>query len=194
MLAKSSIRRIARSASRALSALLLVVILTGAFPQQSQAASSSSVKEARVQCALYHQIQKGETWEKVARLYGVSVTELKDANPWQRFKEGHFLCIPSINVIVKDPDIYFEAVVYMHRWVYVHATGLPKNQRYRVNIRARKSDYFTHLGYVRSNDKGVIEKHFRIPAYLQHAWVYQVCLKNVDYGYLICDTAHHWRD
>ena len=179
--------RVFSRGTRAFSALLLLVVFLNAIPQPAQAAPLPAKT-----CVLYYQIEHGDTWTSVARKYGISTQELKDANPYVIFNEGRFLCIPRIALTVINPDIEFRAWIFM-RWVYVEGKGLPKNHRYTVKARTQPFEPWVHLGTVRINDKGQFSRHFRIPSLWDHAWRIEVCIKDIDYNCVLCTRATHWR-
>jgi hypothetical protein len=177
---------------RLLSALLLLAVFGMALPQPAQAAPSSVVGR---HCALYYQIDKGETWSSIARSFGISVGTLRDANQYAKFKEGKFLCIPWINILIFNPKIDFHAALYLDRWVVVWGDNLPKKHTYYVNFRLHRDDPFIRLGTVRTNDKGVLEKYLKLPWYLvqnRYPRYMEVCLKDIEHGCTICTWVMPW--
>ena len=145
--------------------------------------------QAAITCQSYHTVVQGETLDKIASQYGVSATDLASANGItdSAAKVGVSICIPGVPA---PYGIHFKVSVYNHKTATYSGYGFPKTHAYLIKVRpAGSADNWHKIKNIKPNSSGKISGSFTLPTDLRSVRRIQVCLKEVNHGYLVCHTA-----
>lgn len=175
--------------------LTLLAFLLMTLPAPAQAVASPESAAVKIKCNCWYQIEKGDTLRKIARIFGISVRELADANhitTSTKLKVGQILCIPRIAFTKIYPKASFTGSVALKR-LYINGSNFPAKEKYFVRIRLRNQTTWTMLGMLTTDKNGKFETNFRIPNRFQEATRFEVCLKHTLKGYTVCNyVARVW--
>jgi hypothetical protein len=146
--------------------------------------------QAAVTCSSYHTVKAGESLAKIASLYDVSATELAAANGITDgvTSVGSSICIPGIPI---PTTIHWTASVKYHKTVSYSGYGFPKAHAYLLKVRkAGVVGGWYKIRNVKPTSAGKISGTFTLPEALRCVSRVQVCLKEVNRGYIVCYTAN----
>jgi hypothetical protein len=145
--------------------------------------------QAAITCQKYHTVAQGETLDKIAREYGVSATELASVNGITdgALTVGASICIQGVPA---PYGIHFKASIKYHKTVTYSGYGFPKTHAYLIKVRPAGSlDNWYKIKNIKPNSSGKISGNFTLPTDLRSVSRLQVCLKEVNHGYIVCYTA-----
>jgi len=184
---------------RLFSLTLVGALLAAGLPAPVQAASPAS--NAHVTCAQNYTVKAGDTLTSIAATYGVTVTELANAN---NLKEpyliyvGQVLCIPasasSTTTSGSTTTSSSAEKLIIERGkntVVIKITGFPKKSIYYVKGKnaARGVYPWYKFGRVKTSKTGSATITLKLPKQLRSTEVIQVCLKNAVTDAVVCQTV-----
>lgn len=180
---------------RGLSLMLALALLAGALPATVQAAAPA------VTCAQNYTVKAGDTLTSIAATYGVTLTELANANnlkdPYTIYV-GQVLCIPatatstttsgSTTTSTSGQKLTIERD---EKSVVITLSGFPKKSVYYVKGKnAARGDYkWYKFGRVKTGKTGSATVTLKLPKSLRQTDVLLMCLKNAVTDAVVCQTV-----
>lgn len=178
--------------------LLAAAILAGAAPLLGV---SVPAKAAEL-CASLYTVQPGETLQSIALQFHVTVEELAAANQMKAsdaIAAGESLCIPYAASLASDLppaplNCRLAARVQYHRRVEIRGSRFPRQHAFNVKVRPYGYGWggWVKIGAVRARSDGTVRGDWRLPETMRRYPRIQVCLKEVDRGYLVCAIAKNY--
>jgi LysM repeat protein len=182
MITKSQHNYLPGRAARLISALLLLAVLFSALPAMNAQAAATPT------CAYNHKVRNGQTLEKIASLYGVTVKQLKDANDIDSNNDlevGMILCIPAKSNAAKPT---FTASASNGK-VRLSGSNFAKGQSMIVRVfGGRFNTSSAKIGRVKADADGKIAGTFTLTDRLRDETILRVCLKDQRTDALLCQS------
>ena len=145
-------------------------------------------------CMRFYVVSRGDRLSQLSSRYGLSPQALAEANGLSTstpLPHGYVLCIPY-----KPLDWYYpQAVLYASasfNRITVWGTGVPKEHRFNIRIKAYLGSKTKKVGNVLINEDGEFEAFPRIPKEFEKARTLEVCLKDNNNSYRICTRVSHF--
>ncbi len=181
---------------RSLSLMLALALLAGALPAPARAAAPA------VTCAQNYTVKAGDTLTSIAATYGVTLTELANANnlkdPYTIYV-GQVLCIPATSTSTTTSGSTSTTSTSGQKLgierdtksIVVTLSGFPKKSVYYVKAKnAARGDYkWFKFGRVKTSKTGSATVTLRLPKPLRQTDVLLVCLKNAVTDDVVCQTV-----
>ena len=164
-----------------MSALLVVGLLAGAFPNAAQAATTS--------CQATHTVKSGETLSQIARDFGVSLSRLAKANNLKSpytLRVGQKLCIP---VVAANSSNFSWTPTYNGTQIAIKGSGFKKLATFFVKAREKDKSAYEKLFTAVSDKNGNMSVKFRVPQDLRNKPALSICLKDNITNKLTCERV-----
>jgi LysM repeat protein len=161
-----------------MSALLVVSLLAGAFPEVAQAATTT--------CQATHTVKSGETLSQIARNFGISLSRLAKANDLKSpytIRVGQKLCIP---VVAANSSNFSWTPTYNGTQIAIKGSGFKKLATFFVKAREKDKSAYEKVSTAVTDKNGNMNVRFRVPQELRNKPALSICLKDNITNKLVC--------